>query len=53
MSRYPEVVLVECDMPVKRELHTKCVTPRRLSLELKQLVGSDAKVKVEVILNNH
>jgi hypothetical protein len=39
------------DMVVKRELHTKCVTPRRLSRELKDLVGHDAQFKVEVIIS--
>jgi hypothetical protein len=48
MSRGTEVIIEECDMVVKTELHTKCVTPRRLSRELKELVGHDAQFKVEV-----
>jgi hypothetical protein len=50
MSTDPEVAIEECVMPVKRELPSKCVTPRRLSHELKELVGRNAQVKVEVIL---
>jgi len=48
MSRDSEVAIEESDMVVKTELHTKCVTPRRLSRELKELVGQDAQFKVEM-----
>jgi hypothetical protein len=53
MSRGSEVAIEESDkeseMVLKTELHTKCVTPRRLSKELKELVGHDAQLKVEVM----
>jgi hypothetical protein len=53
MSTNSEVAIEESDkesdMVVKTELHAKCVTPRRLSKELKELVGHDAELKVEVI----
>jgi hypothetical protein len=36
-------------MIVKKEVHTKCATSRRLSKALKDLVGQEAHFKVEVI----
>jgi hypothetical protein len=53
MSRDSEVAIEESDregdMAVRTELQAKCVTPRRLSKELKELVGHDAQFKVEVV----
>jgi hypothetical protein len=40
-------IVVDSDMVVKRELHTKCVTPSRLSQELKYLLGDNVHFKVE------
>jgi hypothetical protein len=36
------------NMEVKKELHTKYATPYKLSKELVNLLGTDAKFKVEV-----
>jgi hypothetical protein len=49
MSRESDVGIEDSGMVVKKEVHTKCVTPRRLSRELKDLVGHDARFKVEVL----
>jgi len=48
MSRDADVVIDGPDMVVRGELHTKCVTPWRLSRELKELAGQDAQFKVEM-----
>jgi hypothetical protein len=49
MSTNRDIIVEEdSDMVIKRELHTKCVTPGRLSQELKDLLGNDAQFKVEV-----
>jgi hypothetical protein len=49
MPRDIEIANEGTDMVVKKEVHTKCASPRRLSRELKDLVGQDAHFKVEVI----
>jgi hypothetical protein len=48
MPTNSDIAVEASDMVVKRELHTKCATPGRLSQELKDLLGDDAQFKVEV-----
>jgi len=48
MSAISDAADEQSDMVVKGELHTKFATPRRLSRELRGLLGNDAQFKVEV-----
>jgi len=48
MSTSPDIAAEATDMVVKGELHTKCVTARRLSKELRGLLGNGAQFKVEM-----
>jgi len=48
MSNISGKSMDEADLVKRGELHTKCVTPRRLSRELKFMLGNDADYKVVV-----
>jgi hypothetical protein len=48
MSIDSDIAVEDSDMIVESELHTKWATPRRLSRELKDLLGDSAQFKVEV-----
>jgi hypothetical protein len=41
-----DIAVDDSNIVIKRELHTKFVTPRRLSQELKDLLGDNFKVEV-------
>jgi len=48
MSMNSEIAIEDGDTPIESKLHTRYATPRRLSRELKDLLGDSTQFKIEV-----